>query len=128
MLSLMWVFGISIGNHHFRQRQPIEYRPNSSLIIISDIVQHNPLLIIESHMNVPVLPADGPALDLKRHAFRLCDIDRLDIRPVAGLGLDTGWVVVIGLCLVHRSAHIWDIDMDDLLLIEVEDRAEVKRE
>ena len=79
-------------------------------------------------MDIPVLPVDGSALDLERDALWLCDIDWLDVRSVSSLCLNASWVVVVGLCLVDWSANVGDVDVDDLLLVGVEDGAEVKGE
>lgn len=79
-------------------------------------------------MDIPVLPVNGSALDLEGDALRLCDIYWLDIRSVSSLCLNACWVVIVGLGLVDGSADVGDVDVDDLLLVRVENGAEIEGE
>lgn len=128
MLPLMWVFWVSVWNHHLRERQSVKNRPNIAFIIVCDVVEDDSLLVIESNVNVPILPTNDSSVHLERHSFWLCDVDRLNIRPVASFRLNAGWMVVVRLCLVDWPADFWDINVDYFLLVEVEDRAEVQGE
>lgn len=65
MFSLMRMLRIPIRNHHLRKRQPIKDRSHISLIIECYIIQNNTLLIIEPHMEIPVLPIDNAVINLK---------------------------------------------------------------
>jgi len=128
MLPLMRMFWISIRYHHFRKRQSIEYGAFGSLVIISDVVEHNALLVVESDMNLPVLPVYHPTFYSKRNSVWLRDVDWLDVLSIAPFILNCCWMVVVWFCLVDWSAHIWDINVDDFLLPSIEDRAEIERE
>jgi hypothetical protein len=126
MLSLMRMLWVSVRNNHFCKRQSVEYRSDSSLIIICDVVQHNSFLVVESNMNIPILPRDNPSLDLERNPVWLCNIDRLDILSVPSFRLNACGVIVIRFRFAHWSTDFWDIDMDDFLRVGVEDRAKVE--
>ena len=108
------------------QGQSVENRPNISVIVVCDVVEHNSFLIVESNMNVPLLPVNDPSIDFERDTIRLCDIYWLDILPIAPFRLNTGWVVVIRFRLTNWSADFRDIDVNDFLLVGIEDRAEIE--
>ena len=65
MLPLVRMFRVSVRHHHLRQRKSVENRPNSSLVIVCDIVEHNSLLVVEPNMNFPVLPVNHSSFHLK---------------------------------------------------------------
>lgn len=56
------------------------------------------------------------------------DVDGLDVGSVAAFFLDAGRVVVVGRGFVDGAAHVWDVDVDDLFFVCVEDGAEVEWE
>ena len=128
MLPLVRVFWVSVRNHHLGQRQSVENRSNVALVIVGDVVEDDSFLVIESNMNIPVLPVNDSSIDLEGDPLRLCDIDRLDIRPVSIFGFDARWVVVVGLGLIDWSADLGDINVDNFLLVGVENWAEVEGE
>jgi len=128
MFSLMRVLGIAVRNHHLRQRQSVENRPDIALVVVCDVVEHNPFLVVESNVEVPVLPINDSSVDFERDSIGLSNVDGLDIRPVSAFCLDTRCVIVVWLCFANGSADFRDIDVDDFLLLGVEDRAEIEGE
>ena len=78
-------------------------------------------------MEVPLLPADRTAVQLEGHTLRLSDVDWLEVIPQANLSLDRLMIEVGGRRLVERTTLLWNVDVDDLLCLDVEDGAEVER-
>lgn len=79
-------------------------------------------------MDVPVLPVNDAAVDLKRYTLRLSDVDGLNIFSEASFGLDGSRRIVTRGSFVDRSPHRRDINVVDLLRRGIEDRCEIKRE
>ena len=98
------------------------------MVIVCDVIEHNALLVVESNMDLPVLPINNPPLDFEGDALWLCDIDRFDICPVTKFLLNGFWMVVVRLRLAKRSADIWDIDVDNFAFIGVKNRTEIEWE
>jgi hypothetical protein len=128
VLPLVRMLRISVRYHHLGQRKSVENRSNSSLIVVCDIVEHDALLIVEPYMYFPILPINNPSFHLERDSLRLCDVDWLDVFPVASICLDAGYMVVVRLGFADGSANLWDVDMNDLLLVGIENRAEIEGE
>ena len=78
-------------------------------------------------MEVPFLPVDITAVQLEGHAFRLGNVDRLEVISEADLSLNGLVIVVSRRRLVKRSTLLRNIDMHDLLGLHVEDGAKVER-
>lgn len=78
-------------------------------------------------MEVPLLPVNGVPIELERYTLRLSDIDRLEVIPEPDLLLNGFGIEVSGRCSVQRSAFLRDVDVDDFLGLDVEDRAEIER-
>lgn len=128
MLSLVGVLRIAVWDYHLSKTKSIEYWSNVSFIIISDVVQYDSLSIIETNMEVPVLPINGPTVDFERDTLWLRDVQWFDIRTITPLFFDSVRVIVIRRRLAYWSTNFRDINMYYFLLIRIEYRAEVKWE
>lgn len=127
VFPLVRVFRVSIWNNHLRERQTVEHRSNGSLVVESDVVQHNAFTVVEANMDIPVLPIDNPVVDFERNALWLCDVDGFQVLPVTTLLFDGLRMVAVRGCLAERSSDRRDINMDNLLCLGIIDRTEVKR-
>ena len=65
VFTLMWMFGVTIRNNHLSERKSVKYRSDSTLVIVCDIVEDNSFLVIESDMEVPVLPIEFSTTNLE---------------------------------------------------------------
>lgn len=128
VLSLMRMLWIAVRNHHLCQGQSVKDRSLSPLVVVRDVIENDALLVVESDMNFELLPLNDSALNLKRDAFWLSDVDRLDVGSISTLSLNGCSMVIVWLCFAERSANFWNIDMDDFLLVGIEDRAKVEWE
>ena len=95
MFPLVRVFGVAVGNYHFSKGKSIEDASLIAFVVVRDIVQDDPFAVVESDMDFPVFPLDNPAIDLEIDAFRLCDINRLDVLPVPAFGFNCCRVIVV---------------------------------
>lgn len=57
-------------------------RPRS-LCHLPDIVQHQPLPVVEANAHLPLLPAHMAALHMEAGPLRLCHIQGLEPRPAS---------------------------------------------
>lgn len=126
MLSLVRVVRVSIWNHHLSHGQTIKDRSDISLVIKSNVVEHDTFTVVEAHMNVPVLPLDLAPLDREGNALWLRDVNGLQVCPETAFSLDGSRVVVVGGSLAKRSAHRRHINVDDLLRFRIEDGTKVQ--
>ena len=124
----MGMFGVAVGNNHLGKRKTVENWSHNTLISISDVVEDNSLLVIESYVNLPVLPVDGPTLDLERYTFWLGDVDWLNVSSVTTFGFDTGGMIVVWFLGIDWTADFWDVNVHNLLGIGIKDGTEIKRE
>ena len=128
MFPLMRVLRVSVWDNHLRERQPIKGGSLVAFVIVRDVVEHNAFTVVEAHVDAPILPVNNTTIDLERHAFRLSDVDWLDIFPVPSLGLDRRRIIIARRSFVHGSSYRRDIDVIDLLCLGVVDWDEVERE
>ena len=128
MLALMRMLRITVRHHHFSEGQPVEDAAFLAPIIIGDVVQNDTFAIIESDMDLPILPHNDSSIDLKVDAFRLGDVDGLDVLSVASFHFDCFRVVIVWRRLIDRSANRRDIDVNDFLSITIEDWSEIQGE
>lgn len=126
MLSLMRVLRVAIWHHHLGQRHSPENWPFRALVIECDVVENNAFAVVETNVNLPVDPLHDVSIDLERNAFRLCDIDGLEICAETAFCFDSSGVVVVWGGLVDGSPYWWNINVNDLMSICVEDWAEVE--
>ena len=77
-------------------------------------------------MEVPFLPVNSTAIQLEGYAFRLGDVNRLEVISKADFSLNRLMIEVGGRRLVKRSTLIGDVDVDDFLCLNVEDGAEIE--
>lgn len=77
-------------------------------------------------MEVPLLPVNGTTIQLEGYAFRLGNVDRLEVIPKANLSLDRLMIEVGGRRLVERTTLLGNVDVDDLLRFDVENGAEIE--
>lgn len=124
----MRVLRVSVWDNHLSKRKSVEDWSHNTLVGICDVVENNSLLVVETNMNLPVLPINSPSLDLERDAFWLGNVNWLDICPVAALGFNAGGVVIIWFLCADRTTDFWNIDVHNLLCIRIEDRAEIEGE
>ena len=75
---------ISIGNDHLGERGTVKNGPRSSMVGVTHVMEGESLARIKADHERPVLPADSRALQRKAWPFRLCDVQRLDIRSLIG--------------------------------------------
>ena len=83
--------------------------------------------IVESNVEVPLLPIDSPTVQFERYALGLSDVDWLEIVPQADGALDRLRIVVCRRCCVERTAFLGYIDVNDFLCLNVVDGAEIER-
>lgn len=126
MLSLMGVLRVAIGNHHLGQRHSPEDWSFRALVIKRDVVKHNAFTIVEANMDLPIDPLHNVSIDLERNTFGLCNVDGLEVGPETTFCLDSSGVVVVWGCLVDGPPYFWNIDVNNLMSICVEDWAEVE--
>jgi hypothetical protein len=136
MLTVVRVIGVAVRHDHLGERDAPEYlvaRQVCSLKFCrrthdeSNIGQYDTLSVVEANVEVPFLPIDSAAIQLEGHAFRLGDMDRLEVISEANLLLNEFMIEVGGRCCVERSALLRNVNMNDLLCLNVEDGAEVER-
>jgi hypothetical protein len=127
MLALMGMLRISIGYDHLSKRHSVEDRSHVASVVETDVAQDDTLTIVESDMNGPILPLDGTSINIERNTLRLRDLDWLDVGPEADLLFDMFTMEVARRRLVKLSSHFRDVDVDDLLCVCIENRAEVQR-
>jgi hypothetical protein len=128
MFPLVRVLRISVRDNHLCQRQSIEYGSLGAFVVVGDVIENNSLLVVETDMNLELLPLDHSALDLERNTFWLGDVDWFDIGSVADFFFYAGSMIVIWFRLANWSSDFWDINVNDLLLVGVKDRTEIERE
>ena len=126
VFPVMRMLRVAVWYHHLRQRKSVEDASLVAFVIVGDVVQHDALAVIETDVNLPVLPFNDSSIDLEGNSFRLSDIDRLQILAITTFCFNCSDVVIIRRCLVDRSSHWRDIDVDNLLSIAVEYRSEVQ--
>ena len=126
MLALMRVFWVAVWDNHLGQRQTVEYWTDIALVVECDVAEYKSLAVVEADVDRPVLPCQYSTVDLERDAFWLCDFDRLNICPEATVGFDGLGVEVDWLGGIEHPAYGWNVNVNDLLSVCVEDWAEVE--
>jgi hypothetical protein len=148
MLAVVRVIGVAVRHDHLGERDAPEYlvarqvcslkfcrrthdestyRSHVATVVERNIGQYDTLSVVEANVEVPFLPIDSAAIQLEGHAFRLGDMDRLEVISEANLLLNEFMIEVGGRCCVERSALLRDVNVNDLLCLNVEDGAEVER-
>lgn len=115
MLALVRMLRITVRDHHFCQRETVEDRTDVSLVIESDVVQNDTLAVVEANVDAPLLPLNDTAIDCKRDALWLGNIDGFDVGAVSTLLFNGGRVIVVWSSLAEWPSHRWNIDVNDLL-------------
>jgi len=103
------------------------YRPHVTAVVECHVRQDDTLTVVESNVEIPLLPIDSSAIQLERYALRLSDVNRFEIVPQTNGAPDRFRIVVSRWCCVERSAFLGDVDVNNLLRLDVVDRAEVER-
>lgn len=103
------------------------HRPDVPSIVECNIRQNDSLAVIESDVEVPILPINGATVQFERHAFRLSDVDWFEVVSETNVFLDGFGVEVSGRRFVERPAFLWDVNVDNLAGLNVIDWAEVQR-
>lgn len=127
VLALMRVLRISVGDDHLCERETVEHGADISIVIEGNVVQDDTLTVVETNVDVPLLPVDSTSVDTERNTLWLSDVNGLNIRPVTTIFLNRRGVVVVGRRLADGPPDRRDIDVNDLLRFRIEDRAEVQR-
>lgn len=129
VLALMRVFWVAVRDDHFRERQSVKDGACFALdlVKVGDVVEDDALSVVESDVDGPVLPLDDSAVDGEADAFGLGNVDGLQVGPVTTHLFDGLDMVVVGRSLADGSANFGDVDVDDLFLVRVINRAEVER-
>jgi hypothetical protein len=105
----------------------LTHRPHVSAVVEGDIGQDDTFPVVETNVEIPFLPVDGAAVQLETDTLWLSHVDRLEIISEANLPLNEFMIEVSRRRCVERSAFLRNVDMDDLLCLDVEDRTEIKR-
>lgn len=144
MLSLMWVLRVTtkvtvsivsspleakdlLWHNHLSKGQAVEDRPVCASLIITDVVQDNALTVVETNVELPVLPLQLPSEQLERDTLWLGDIDGLEVCPVTAALLNTSRGIVNRLDLAKGPTNLRDIDSDDGFFVGIIDGTEVER-
>ncbi len=69
--------GIPVRHNHFREGEPVRYLPQPPAVAEPHLVQHQPLAMVKSHAQLPVLPGQQPAIEVERDTFGLADLEGL---------------------------------------------------
>lgn len=88
MLALMWMLWIAVRNHHLGEGEAIEDGPLPGLIPVvkCNVVQDETFLVVETNVELPILPAELSACKLERDSFRLRDLNGHDVRTESASG------------------------------------------
>lgn len=129
VLALMRVLRVAVWNHHLGERKSVEDWSKFvlDLVEIGDVAENNAFSVVETYVDGPVLPFNDTAIDLEAHAFWLGDVDGFDVGSVAAHLLDRLNGIIVGRGLANRSPNLGHIDVNDLLLVCVENRAKIQR-
>src|SRR5207244_3694521 len=84
---------IAVGDDHLREGRAIEDRAFLAVVLITKIIERQPLAAIEADDEAPFLPADAVAFNVKTRPRGLRDLERLDV--VARLGYAIGGVIAL---------------------------------
>ena len=68
------------------KRDPVDDRPHDAVLLVADLMEHNPFTHREVDAEVPVLPDDLATVDREARPVRLPDRQRLQTRPL-GVGV-----------------------------------------
>src|ERR1700733_8588352 len=81
VLPLVWMFWIAVGNDHFGKGKSVKDGSNFvfRFVEICNVVQDDPLSIVEAHMDRPILPFYDATFHLKADTFWLSDVKRLEV-------------------------------------------------
>jgi hypothetical protein len=55
----------SVGHNHFSERETVENRTQTTFIVPANVVEHNTFTRIETNTELPVVPVDEIARDLR---------------------------------------------------------------
>lgn len=128
VLAVVRVLGISIRHNHLGEGDAIECATFLTLVIEGNVVQDDTLAVVEADMDLPFLPADCAAVDGKRYATGLRDVDGLDICAEATLCFDRFCVEIGGCSTIQRTPYLGNVNVNDLFRVGVEDGAKVEWE
>ena len=67
---------VGVGDDHLGDRRPVQDRAQLAAVLVADIVQHDALAAVESHPQVPLLPAHVVAPRPSSSGPRAGDVDR----------------------------------------------------
>ena len=109
---------VAVGDDEFGDRHAVSNLAFGAVIVKADVVDDEALALAVAEAKAPALPIDLPAIDGKRGAFGLDDLERLEGDVAAGLAdaIRTG-------CLGRRNT-VGVFDLDDLGGIDRDDRME----
>ncbi len=107
---------VAVGNHHLREGGAIEHRAILALVLIAEMVQRQSLAGIEANDKTPLLPLYLVAVHREAGAFRLIDLQRLDVLAevcdaVRGVIALLGWQRPMAIFL--DADHLHGIEIDD---------------
>ncbi|EEQ41672.1 hypothetical protein CLUG_05799 [Clavispora lusitaniae ATCC 42720] len=133
MLSLVREVRTTVRHNHLRQRDSVEERSDVTMVVVGHVRQNNTLSVVEANVEAEVGPFHNVAVHLERHTFWLGHI----VRSV--VSSETRWVFGSSkllsnvlrverrvLVLGHLSSSVWNIDVHNLTLVHVHNRAEVQ--
>lgn len=127
VLAVVGGLGVTVWDDHFGERKSVEDGADGALVVEGDVVEHDAFSVVEADVELPVLPLNLPAGKLERNTFGLGDVDGLQIGAVTTTGLHRSRMIVHRRGLAEWAADLGDIDGNDLTLVGIVDRAEVKR-
>ena len=96
------------------------------MIVVGDVVEDDPFSVVEADVEVPILPINLATGDGERHTLWLSDVEWLEICAESALCLDRCSVIVRRGRFRDGTTNGGDINMNDLLGVGVEDRAEIE--
>ena len=116
VLAVVVLAGVTVGNDHVRKRGPVDDGPNSSLVVVTDVVDHQPFPGSETDAQAPLLPGDTVPVNLDASAFGLHDLQGFEVLSklthkfgsvIAGVGRQGNYSIVV------HSDHFHTVEVND---------------
>src|SRR5277367_3884357 len=113
VFPLVRMFWIAVGNDHFGKGESVKDGSNFvfRFVEICNVVQDDPLSVVEAHVDRPILPFDNATFDLKADSFWLSDVKRLEVVSVTTNRLDRSCMIVVGRGFIYRATDFGYVDI-----------------
>ncbi|KAH3670887.1 hypothetical protein OGAPHI_000598 [Ogataea philodendri] len=128
VLSLVREVWTSVRNNHLGERHSVENRSHVAMVVVRNVRQDNTFSVVETNVELEVGPFHHVSGHLERNTFWLGHVDRRSLWSHGSnllfhvLRIEVG-VLVLG----HLSSSVWNVDVDHLLFLGVNDRTEIQR-